>query len=91
MTMTKAKAAALASVVALLAAVPAALADSPANTPAPVAGTPSCNGVLVATINHNSGDAGASGNPNASGGPGEFLGPDTHAAIQDVRQFFCTR
>jgi hypothetical protein len=62
---------------------------SPAQSPEPTAGSPSCNGLIIAEFNHNSGERGHSGNPNASAGPGEFLGPATHEAIQEVRDFFC--
>jgi hypothetical protein len=64
---------------------PAALADTPTPTP----GSPGCVGHIVATTNHNSGQFGASGNPNASAGPGYFLGPSTPAAIAAVRAAFC--
>lgn len=57
----------------LSAEAPSALA-SPANSPPPVAGEPSCNGLIVATFNHNSGAGGPSGNPTASAGPGSFSG-----------------
>jgi hypothetical protein len=60
-----------------------------ADTPNPVPGTPSCQGQIVATYNHNSGVFGPSGNPNASAGPGSFLGPDTHAAIEGARSLNC--
>jgi hypothetical protein len=63
----------------------AALA-SPANTPAPIPGTPSCNGLIIAEFNQDSGPSGPSGNPNASAGPGVFLGSGTHEAIvEDAR------
>jgi hypothetical protein len=58
-------------------------------TPTPTPGSPGCVGQIVATINHLSGAAGASGNPRASAGPGYFLGPDTPAAIAAVRAAFC--
>jgi hypothetical protein len=54
---------------------------SPAHTPTPTPGTPSCNGLIVAAFNHESGPFGPSGNPNASAGPGFFLGSGTHEAI----------
>ena len=70
---------------------PAALADSPANSPEPIAGTPSCGGLIVASFNHNSGAFGPSGNPTSSAGPGAFLGPDTHEAIESLaREPNCT-
>jgi hypothetical protein len=56
---------------------------SPAQSPTPTAGTPSCNGLIIAAFNQASGPGGPSGNPNASAGPGVFLGQDTHQAILD--------
>jgi hypothetical protein len=50
---------------------------------------PGCQGRIVAEFNHNSGEAGASGNPNASAGPGYFLGPNTASAVHEVMQDFC--
>ena len=71
--------------------VPVALADSPAKGPAPVAGNPSCNGLIVAVFNHGSGAIGPSGNPTASAGPGSFFGPGTHDAIENLARVpFCT-
>ena len=64
--------------------VPVGLADSPANSPAPVAGRPSCGGLIVAAFNHGSGAIGPSGNPTASAGPGPFFGPGTHDAIESL-------
>jgi hypothetical protein len=66
---------------AVSAAAPSAFAESPANSPEPVAGAPSCNGLIVASFNHGSGADGPSGNPTASAGPGPFFGPGTHDAI----------
>jgi hypothetical protein len=40
-----------------------------------------CNGNIVATFNHNSGSAGASGNPNSSAGPGFFFGGDSPGSV----------
>jgi hypothetical protein len=54
---------------------------SPAQSPAPTPGLPSCNGLIIALFNQDSGPFGPSGNPNASAGPGVFLGKDTHQAI----------
>lgn len=62
---------------------------SPAQTPPPTTGSPSCNGLVVAFENQDSGPFGASGNPNSSAGPGYFLGPDSSAAITEVRGIFC--
>ena len=56
---------------------------SPANSPEPVAGNPSCNGLIIAAINQESGATGPSGNPNSSAGPGSFLGSGTHEAIEE--------
>jgi hypothetical protein len=56
---------------------------SPAQSPAPIPGTPSCNGLIIAVFNQASGPFGGSGNPSASAGPGYFLGTDTHQAILD--------
>jgi hypothetical protein len=66
---------------AVAGSAPVALADTPTPTP----GSPGCVGQIVATFNHNSGAAGASGNPNASAGPGYFLGPDTAAAVHGAQ------
>jgi hypothetical protein len=54
---------------------------SPAQSPTPLPGTPSCNGLIIAAFNQASGPGGPSGNPNASAGPGVFLGQGTHQAI----------
>jgi hypothetical protein len=68
-----------------------ALADSPAKSPAPVPGTPSCDGLIIAAFNHDSGADGPSGNSTASAGPGPFFGPGTHDAIQTLaREPNCT-
>jgi uncharacterized membrane protein len=76
---------------AISAAASSASAQSPANTPEPVAGEPSCNGLIVASFNHNSGVSGPSGNPTASAGPGPFFGPETHDAIVTLaREPNCT-
>jgi hypothetical protein len=56
---------------------------SPAQSPEPVAGEPSCNGLIIAAFNQESGPFGPSGNPNSSAGPGSFLGPETHEAIEE--------
>jgi hypothetical protein len=62
---------------------------SPAKSPAPTAGSPSCNGLIVSDTNHASGTFGASGNPLASAGPGYFLQSQSHQAIVDVRTEAC--
>ena len=43
---------------------------------------PACGGQLVATLNHNSGIFGASGNPSSSAGPGYFFGSGTAEAVR---------
>ena len=77
---------------AIAASAPSAVAqESPANSPEPVAGDPSCDGLIVASFNHNSGAEGPSGNPTASAGPGSFFGPGTHDAIVTLaREPNCT-
>ena len=69
--------------VAVLGGLSAGALASPAQTPTPTAGTPSCNGLIIAAFNQASGPGGPSGNPNASAGPGVFLGQNTHQAILD--------
>ena len=69
--------------VAVLGGLSAGALASPAQTPTPTAGTPSCNGLIIAAFNQASGPGGPSGNPNASAGPGVFLGQGTHQAILD--------
>jgi hypothetical protein len=56
---------------------------SPAQSPTPTSGTPSCNGLIIAVFNQDSGPFGPSGNSNSSAGPGVFLGQDTHQGILD--------
>ena len=61
---------------------------SPAQTPEPVAGEPSCSGLIIAVFNHDT--TNRFGNPNSSQGPGPFFGPDTHEAIEELaREPFC--
>jgi len=55
---------------------------SPAQSPEPVAGNPSCNGLIIADFNHDT--IGPSGNPSSSAGPGGFFHQDTHAAIEEL-------
>ena len=55
---------------------------SPANSPTPVAGQPSCAGLVIADFNH--GTTNPTDNPNSSSGPGPFFGPDTHQAIEEL-------
>jgi hypothetical protein len=62
----------------------AAVAASPAKSPEPVAGEPSCAGLIIAAFNHESGEIGPSGNPTSSAGPGPFFGPGTHEAIEEL-------
>jgi hypothetical protein len=79
------------SIVAVSVFAPSALGDSPANPPAPVAGSPSCAGLIIAAFNNASGANGPSGNPTSSAGPGPFFGPGTHDAIQTLaREPNCT-
>jgi hypothetical protein len=74
---------------AIAASPPSAFAESPANSPEPVAGEPSCNGLIIAAFNHAT--VGPSGNPMSSAGPGSFFGPDTHDAIVNfAREPNCT-
>jgi hypothetical protein len=74
---------------AVTASAPSAFAESPANSPEPVAGEPSCNGLVIALFNHDT--LGPSGNPTASAGPGSFFGSGTHEAIETLaRGPFCT-
>jgi hypothetical protein len=81
----------LVTAVAVSVCAPSAFGDSPANSPEPAAGTPSCNGLIVALFNHASGADGPSGNPTSSAGPGPFFGPGTHDAIQTLaREPNCT-
>jgi hypothetical protein len=84
--------AALVAAGAITAAAPSAVAqESPANSPEPVAGQPSCSGLIIALFNQGSGGIGPSGNPTASAGPGSFFGPLTHEAIETLaREPFCT-
>ena len=60
----------------------AAAAASPAQTPEPVAGEPSCEGLVIAVFNHDT--TNRFENPNSSSGPGPFFGPDTHEAIETL-------
>jgi hypothetical protein len=76
-------------VLGALGSVVLALPAAHAATPVPVAGEPGCRGHTVATLNHQSGSFGASGNPNASAGPGYFLGPDTSEAVEFFQELFC--
>jgi peptidoglycan hydrolase-like protein with peptidoglycan-binding domain len=66
---------------ALVLPASSALADQPPE--------PGCKGQIVATINHELGTFGASGNPNASAGLGYFLGPDTAEAVRAFQETFC--
>jgi hypothetical protein len=80
---------ALLAAAAVTASAPSAFAQSPANSPEPVAGEPSCDGLIIASFNHDT--LGPSGNPTASAGPGPFFGPGTHEAIETLaREPSCT-
>jgi hypothetical protein len=60
----------------------AVAAASPAQSPEPVAGEPSCSGLIIAAFNHDT--TNRFDNPNSSQGPGPFFGPDTHWAIENL-------
>ena len=60
-----------------------------AETPAPEPGTPGCRGHIVATLNHNSGSFGASGNPKSSAGPGFFFHQETSEAVHAAKESAC--
>ena len=60
---------------------------SPAQTPSPTPGTTSCNGLIVATFNHDT--TNRQGNPDSSQGPGPFFGRDTHEAIEVLARSAC--
>ena len=65
-----------------------AAAASPAQSPEPLAGEPSCAGLIIAGFNHET--TNLFDNPNSSQGPGPFFGPDTHEAIEELaREPFC--
>jgi hypothetical protein len=61
----------------------AAAVASPAQTPEPIQGSPSCNGLIITAFNQESGPFGPSGNPNSSAGPGSFLRQETHEGIEE--------
>jgi hypothetical protein len=65
-------------------AMPAA-AREPEPLPSPE--SPGCKGHVVSVRNHNSGEFGASENPNSSAGPGFFLHQETGEAVQGVKEF----
>jgi hypothetical protein len=60
-----------------------------AETPLPEPGSPGCRGHIVATLNHNSGILGASGNPKSSAGPGFFFHQGTAEAVHAVKEGAC--
>lgn len=70
------------AVAAVLGGWTASAGASPAQSPAPVAGEPSCDGLIIAAFNHET--VNRFGNPNSSQGPGPFFGPDTHQAIEEL-------
>jgi hypothetical protein len=75
-------------VAAVIAAWASSAGASPAQSPTPVAGTPSCKGLIIADFNHDT--VNRFGNPNSSQGPGSFFGPLTHQAIEELaRGPFC--
>jgi hypothetical protein len=55
---------------------------SPAQSPTPVAGEPSCAGLIIAAFNHDT--TNRFDNPSSSSGPGPFFGPATHEAIEEL-------
>jgi hypothetical protein len=67
---------------AVIAASAGSAGASPAQSPPPVAGTPSCDGLIIALFNHDT--VNRFGNPNSSQGPGPFFGPFTHQAIEEL-------
>jgi uncharacterized membrane protein len=67
---------------AVVAASAASAGASPAQSPTPVAGTPSCAGLITASFNHFT--VNRFGNPSSSQGPGPFFGPATHEAIEEL-------
>jgi hypothetical protein len=69
-------------VAAVIAAWAGSAGASPAQSPTPVAGTPSCEGLILAAFNHDT--VNRFGNPNSSQGPGPFFGPLTHQAIEEL-------
>jgi hypothetical protein len=72
-----------------VAAMGTSAAVAGAATPTPVPETPSCDGQIVATYNHESGVIGAAGTETSSAGPGYFLRQSTQAEIEAVRAFEC--
>ena len=60
-----------------------------ADTPPPEPGSPGCRGHIIATLNHNSGSFGASGNPRSSAGPGFFFHQGTSAAVHAAKEGAC--
>jgi hypothetical protein len=69
-------------VAAVIAGWTASAGASPAQSPTPVAGTPSCDGLIIAAFNHDT--TNPFDNPNSSAGPGPFFGPATHEAIEEL-------
>jgi hypothetical protein len=75
-------------VAAILGGWSATAGASPAQSPTPVAGNPSCKGLIIADFNHDT--TNPFGNPNSSSGPGPFFHQDTHQAIEELaRGPFC--
>jgi hypothetical protein len=60
----------------------ASAAASPAQSPTPVAGKPSCQGLIIADFNHDT--TNPFENPNSSAGPGPFFHQGTHEAIEEL-------
>jgi hypothetical protein len=73
----------------VVAAMGTSAAVAGAATPTPVPETPSCDGQIVATYNHDSGVIGAAGTETSSAGPGYFFLQVTPTAIEEVRALEC--
>jgi hypothetical protein len=72
----------------VLGALAPAAGASPAQSPTPVAGEPSCDGLIIADFNHDT--TNPFNNPNSSAGPGPFFHQGTHDAIEELaRGPFC--
>jgi len=69
-------------IAAVLGALPTAAGASPAQSPTPVAGEPSCAGLVLAAFNHDT--TNPFDNPNSSSGPGPFFHQGTHDAIEEL-------
>ena len=72
---------------ALLVGAPLSVATSDA---AAATAAQSCDGQVIALMNHASGASGPSDNPQAAAGPGFFLGPQTSDGITTLRDERCS-